>query len=248
MSSSNSLKTVNITYQDGDVELQAYVAFDSQAEGPLPGVLVGHTAIGMQEEFIYEQTRKIASLGYCAFALDMFGTGEVVLDPEKRGALLDYFKQDRSNVRRRVAAAFHALCALPEVDEQRIAGVGYCFGGRVMLDLARSGLPVRGVVSLHGVLDAPELPDHPAISAKVLAIHGHIDPFTTPEKVLEFEEEMERKNVDWQLHNYGGTMHAFTRPDKTLDEHRKAGFQYDRKADLRSWRATTQFLEEVFEC
>eukprot|EP00241_Pyramimonas_parkeae_P010886 CAMPEP_0114234318 /NCGR_PEP_ID=MMETSP0058-20121206/5648_1 /TAXON_ID=36894 /ORGANISM="Pyramimonas parkeae, CCMP726" /LENGTH=249 /DNA_ID=CAMNT_0001345995 /DNA_START=242 /DNA_END=991 /DNA_ORIENTATION=- len=238
--------TKTLTYRDGDTTLHAYMAVPSNATAPLPGVLVGHTAIGLQEEFIYDRTKAVAELGYVGFALDMFGTGYLLSDPAEIKKHMDYFKQDRMNVRRRVRAAYECLRRQFEVDATRIAGIGYCFGGRVILDLARSGLPVRGVVSFHGVLDAPTLIDHPPILAKVIAFHGYRDPFSPKDDVDAFANEMESKGVDWQLHTYGGTYHGFTRPDKTEEVHLKAGFQTNVVAERRSWATTAAFLDEVF--
>eukprot|EP00242_Pyramimonas_sp_CCMP2087_P015078 CAMPEP_0198219330 /NCGR_PEP_ID=MMETSP1445-20131203/73753_1 /TAXON_ID=36898 /ORGANISM="Pyramimonas sp., Strain CCMP2087" /LENGTH=222 /DNA_ID=CAMNT_0043896697 /DNA_START=219 /DNA_END=884 /DNA_ORIENTATION=- len=203
-----TIQTREFTYEsnskknptDEDCELHAYFAWPAEpiSEGRLlPGVLVGHTAIGMQEEFIYDRCRAIAKLGYAAFAFDLFGGGELLMDPVKRKIKMDYLNNDRNNLVQRVTQAYGQLTRQPEVNDDKIGGIGYCLGGKAMIDLARSGLPVRGVVSFHGILDSPQLEDNPSIKAKVLAFHGEQDPFSPKENIQAFVEEMERKGVDW---------------------------------------------------
>eukprot|EP00240_Pyramimonas_obovata_P016304 CAMPEP_0118948646 /NCGR_PEP_ID=MMETSP1169-20130426/48200_1 /TAXON_ID=36882 /ORGANISM="Pyramimonas obovata, Strain CCMP722" /LENGTH=270 /DNA_ID=CAMNT_0006895129 /DNA_START=159 /DNA_END=971 /DNA_ORIENTATION=+ len=248
-----TISTKTFTYgkspSNSEEQLHAYAAWPADAvnEGKrLPGVLVGHTAIGWQEEFIYERCKAVASLGYYALAFDMFGGGELLLDPVKRKPKMDLINNDRNNLVHLVTQAYKEITSQPEVDADKIGGVGYCLGGKAMLDLARSGLPVRGVVSFHGILDSPQLDQHPPVKAKVLVLHGHQDPFSPKENIDAFVEEMERKEVDWQMHSYGGTLHGFTRPDKTTEKDRQAGFQTSPLNEKRSWASTVAFLSEVF--
>src|SRR5690606_24908061 len=152
-----------------------------------------------------------AQLGYAAFAIDLYGEGRTGTSPEENAALMQPLVQDRALLAQRMNNALTALAGQPQVDRNRIGAMGYCFGGLCVLDLARSGADVRGVVSLHGALKPSGLPAAP-IRAKVLVLHGHDDPLVPLEEVIAFQNEMTAAKVDWQLHAYGGTMHAFTNP------------------------------------
>ncbi|GMH35394.1 hypothetical protein BSKO_03262 [Bryopsis sp. KO-2023] len=184
-------------------------------------------------------------MGYVAFALDMFGAGECVFGEEKDKHNA-YLNEDRTRVQVRSLAALEELNSLPVTDHGQVAAIGYCLGGKVALDLARSGPDgLLGVVSFHGILDSPAVPDSP-FQAKVLACHGNLDPFVSPEMLQAFQEEMERKAVDYQVVVFGGCYHAFTRPDKTSQSDKKMGFQFSSDANRRSWQMCSNFLEEIF--
>ena len=158
-------------------------------------------------------------------------------------ALMQPLANDRRLVRTRIRAAFDAVIAMPEVDSSRVAAIGFCFGGLCVLDLARSGAPVKGVVSFHGLLNKPtDLNEHP-ISSKVLVLHGYEDPMVKSEQVSAFCQEMTEAGVDWQVHTYGHTKHAFTNP---LANDAKLGLAYNEVAAHRSWTAMANFLKEVF--
>jgi len=231
-----------VGYLDGGVLLEAFFAFDDSFDGRRPAVLISH-AWGGRDEFVAEKAKKVAELGYVGFALDMYGKGILGSSPEENSALMQPFMADRGLLQKRINAALYASRLLPWVDDSKIAAIGFCFGGLCVLDLARSGADVKGVVSFHGLLGAPEsLPNKP-IQAKVLALHGHDDPMGTVEQVQAFEQEMTDAGVDWQLHAYGHTMHAFTNP-KANDP--AFGTVYQANADKRSWLAMKSFLEEVF--
>ncbi|MEQ1622093.1 MAG: dienelactone hydrolase family protein [Methylococcales bacterium] len=231
-----------VGYLDGGVLLEAFFAFDDSFDGRRPAVLISH-AWGGRDEFVADKAKKVAELGYVGFALDMYGKGILGSSPEENSALMQPFMADRGLLQKRINAALYASRLLPWVDDSKIAAMGFCFGGLCVLDLARSGADVKGVISFHGLLGAPEsLPNKP-IQAKVLALHGHDDPMGTVEQVQAFEQEMTDAGVDWQLHAYGHTMHAFTNP-KANDP--AFGTVYQANADKRSWLAMKSFLEEVF--
>ena len=231
-----------VGYMDGDVLLEAFFAFDDALVGRRPAVLINHTWVG-RDDFVAEKAVKLAELGYVGFAVDMYGKGVLGISPEQSSALMQPFMEDRLLLQKRLQAALYAVKLLPWVDDHNVAAIGFCFGGLCVLDLARSGSDVNGVVSFHGMLGAPVNSLDKPIKAKVLALHGHDDPLATPDQVLAFEQEMTLAGVDWQLHSYGHTAHAFTNPLANDPDH---GMVYRADADSRSWLAMKNFLSEIF--
>lgn len=234
------MKTEILAYGDGETEHEAHVAWDDASGEPRAAVLICHAFSGLSD-FERAQAHRLAELGYVAIALDNYGKGVRGTTREESKALMRPFMNDRGLLRRRLLAGYEAACAHPLVDSSRVGATGYCFGGLCSLDLARSGAALRGVVSFHGLLLPSELPAN-EILAKVLVLHGHDDPMVPPEQVLAFEEEMKAAGVDWQVHVYGGTMHAFTNP---AADDAFFGTVYQPAADRRSWAAMRQFFEEV---
>lgn len=231
-----------VGYMDGDVQLEAFFAFDDSVSGRRPAVLINHTWAG-RDEFVAEKARKLAGLGYVGFAVDMYGKGILGSGPEENARLMQPLMDDRAMLQRRMQAALYAVKLLPWVDDSKIAAIGFCFGGLCVLDLARTGVDIKGVVSFHGLLGAPGNTQGNAIKAKVLALHGYDDPLAPPEQVLAFEQEMTAAGADWQLHAYGHTMHAFTNP---VANNPDSGMVYQPVADRRSWQSMQNFLAELF--
>ena len=231
-----------VGYMDGDVQLEAFFAFDDTLSGRRPAVLINHTWVG-RDEFVAEKARKLAELGYVGFAVDMYGKGILGSGPEENARLMQPLMEDRAMLQKRMQAALYAVKLLPWVDDSKIAAIGFCFGGLCVLDLARTGVDIKGVVSFHGLLGAPGNTQGNAIKAKVLALHGHDDPLAPPEQVLAFEQEMTAAGADWQLHAYGHTMHAFTNP---VANNPDSGMVYQPVADRRSWQSMQNFLAELF--
>lgn len=229
-----------IAYRDGDVELEGIFCCDDERPGPLPAVLIAH-AWGGRDEFVARKAHRLAWHGYAAFALDMFGKGRRGQTVEECQALIGPFMGDRALLARRIQAAVATVRNLPQVDARRVAAIGFCFGGLCVLDLARSGADVRGVVSFHGLLPPNGLPPK-KIGAKVLVLHGNDDPMAPTEAVVALGKELTAAGADWQLHNYGGTMHAFTNPEAN---NAAFGTLYNAAADRRSWKSMLAFLEEV---
>ncbi|MDP3560539.1 MAG: dienelactone hydrolase family protein [Legionellaceae bacterium] len=235
------MHTSNYIYQHGTQELHGYLAYDDKVKGKKPAVIVAHDWTG-RNPFACEKAEKLAELGYVGFALDMYGQGRLGSTNDEKSVLMQPLMADRQLLRARVCAAFEVVSALPEVDATRIAIIGFCFGGLCALDLARSGVPLKGAVSFHGLLKKPEgLPVLP-IKARVLALHGYDDPMVRPNDLESFAQEMTEASVDWQLHAYGNTQHAFTNP---LAHDTALGLQYNKLADQRSWIAMRNFLQEV---
>jgi dienelactone hydrolase len=235
------MRTDTIRYKDGDVELEGFCAFKKKKDGARPAVLVAH-AWGGLGDLERDKARALAKLGYVGFALDLYGAGKRGSGPEENAKLMQPFLDDRALLRRRMLAALEAARALEVADAKRIGAIGFCFGGLCVLDLARSGADVRGVVSFHGLLGAPDGASKAQIRAKVLVLHGHDDPLVPKEQFDRFTAEMTERGVDWQVHQYGATMHAFTNPNAN---DRAFGTVYDEKADRRSWIAMKDFFEEV---
>lgn len=229
-----------IDYREAETELEGFFCFDESRAGPLPAVLISH-AWGGRDDFVADKARQLARLGYAGFALDVYGKGRRGSSREENARLIEPFMQDRSLLVRRMQAALGAVRDLPQVDERRIAAMGFCFGGLCVLDLARSGADIRGVVSFHGLLKPSGLPPR-RIAAKVLVLHGHDDPMAPVDDVVALEQELTEAGADWQLHAYGGTMHAFTNPAASDPDF---GTVYQAAADRRSWTALLNFLEEV---
>ncbi len=239
----DTLHTEYIGYRDGDAALEGYLAYDKSALGPGPGVLVAHEWWGLVD-YAKKRAEQLAALGYIAFALDMYGKGITTDDPERAGKLAGKYKADRKLMRSRALAGLNALKGHAPVDPKRIAAIGYCFGGTAVLELARSGADIAGVVSFHGGLATPHPEDARSIKAKVLALHGADDPLAPAAEVAAFQEEMRRGGVDWQMILYGGAVHSFTSPAAGNDP--SSGVAYDEKADRRSWEAMKLFFDELF--
>lgn len=233
----------SINYSDKGVALEGYVAEPKNVEGKRPGVLVVHDWMGLNDHY-KKISDKLAEMGYVAFAADIYGSGVRPKNAQEAAAEANKYMSDRALMRERALAALGELKKQKNVDENRLAAIGYCFGGTVALELARSGAPLAGVVSFHGVLDTPTPADAKNIKAKVLALHGADDPFVPPAQVAAFQDEMRNGKVDWQMIYYGNAVHAFTTPYAGSDPSK--GAAYDGKADRRSWQAMKDFFNEIF--
>ena len=234
-----------IEYKDGDTVLAGVLVFNAAAKAPvkLPGVIVVPDWMGVGP-FVIERAAKLVELGYIAFVADIYGKNVRPTNPQEAGAQAGKYKKDRPLLRSRVNAALTVLRDQPSCDAGRLAAIGYCFGGTTVLELARSGAPVAGVVSFHGGLDSPTPADAKNIHGKVLALHGADDPLVPPAEVAGFQEEMRAASVNWQFTAYGGAVHAFTNPRAGNDPSK--GAAYNEQADRRSWQAMTEFLRELF--
>jgi dienelactone hydrolase len=238
-----AVKGREVVYRGKDAELEGYLSLDPAVKGPRPGVLVVHDWMGISAE-TRRRCDMLAALGYVAFAADVYGKGIRPASAEEAAKLAGKYKGDRALYRERLRAALDQLRTEPLVDKERIAAIGYCFGGTGVLELARSGASVLGVVSFHGGLDSPHPDDGKAIRAKVLVLHGADDPFNPPAQIASFQEEMRKGGVDWQMVYYGGAVHSFTNPGAGADNSK--GAAYSALADARSWRAMRDLLDEIF--
>lgn len=233
-----------IEYDCDGTLLEGFLAVDAAAAGPLPAVAVAH-AWGGRGDFDMDKARDLAARGYVGFALDMYGKGVHGNSVEENQRLMTPFMEDRSLVTRRMQRAIEVLREQQEVDALKVAAIGFCFGGLCVLDLARSGSDVCGVVSFHGLFTPPgPAVGQPApIRASVLCLHGYDDPMAEPQSVLDLASELTAAGADWQVHAYGHTLHAFTLPDANDPDF---GAVYSESADHRSNRSLYNFLEEIF--
>jgi len=232
----------DFVYSDKNVELKGYIAYPDTMSAKTPAVLIAPAWEG-RNEFACEKARELARMGYVGFAIDMYGGARLGKDRDENGRLIAPFMEDRAFLRQRVTAAFNALKNLKEVDAERIAIMGFCFGGLCALDLARSGADLKGVISFHGLLRAPEALKNEKISAKILALHGHNDPMVNPKEVAQFQDEMTRARADWQLHIYSNTVHGFMNPEAHDADF---GTVYNPLVAKRAWKLAEDFLTEIF--
>lgn len=239
-----AVKTETIDYKQGDTVLSGVLAYDDAIQGKRPGIIVVHEWWG-RNAYVQRRAERLAQLGYVAFAVDMYGKGKVTNDPKMAGEWSGAIKKDRALGRERFDAGWKVLREFRLTDPARMAAIGYCFGGTVVLEMARSGADLAGVASFHGGLDTPAPAEQGKVKARVLALAGGDDPFVPPAQVNAFEDEMRKAGADWQLAVYGGAMHSFTNPD--ADGYHLKGAAYDEKADRRSWEAMQVFFREIFK-
>lgn len=234
--------TETIEFVIADALFQGKISWDDSITHKKPGILVAHTYAG-QSEFEEEKTRALAKLGYVGFALDMYGKGIRANSPDHAQMLMDELNEDRSILLSRIEASLRTLKGHQEVDENIIAGIGFCFGGKCMLDLARSGADIKGVVSFHGVYDQPDIDYTFPIKASILILHGWEDPLNTPSQTIGLAEELTQRNADWQMLALGHIGHAFTNPNAQSPE---SGMMYSAQANDRAWNLMLSFLNEIF--
>jgi dienelactone hydrolase len=233
-----------VEYRQGDTLLEGYLAYDDTLVGKRPGVLVVHEWNGLGD-YVKKRANQLARMGYVAFCADIYGRGiRPVTAEEAAKEAAKYRGADRTLLRARAQAGLDELRRESMVDSDLLAAIGYCFGGTAVLELARSGADLRGVVSFHGGLDTPNPSDAKKIRAKVLVLHGGDDPHVPLSQAAAFEDEMRKGGVDWQLVIYGGAVHSFTNPESGSDPSK--GVAYNEKADRRSWEAMKVFFAEIF--
>lgn len=226
-----------IRHEIDGITFEILAAWDDAISGPRPAVMVAGTFMG-RTPFEDDKAVKLAEAGYVGIAIDVYGVDTKPSDMESARAAMDFLNNDRALLRDRMLGSLAAVRALDApVDPARIAGIGFCFGGKCMLDLARAGGDVLGIATFHGVYDAPPFANA-AITAKALILDGWDDPLCPPEAKLALGKELNDAGVDWQLVSYGHTVHAFTNP--------KRPEMYSPVVDKRSWQALENFLAEIF--
>ncbi|MBB5711331.1 dienelactone hydrolase family protein [Sphingomonas xinjiangensis] len=233
-----------LVYDGPGGPFEGVAAWDDAVAGERPAVLVVPNILG-QKEADNLKAEALARLGYVALAADVFGQGR-----RKTGAsenVAEYMNElnaDRALLRDRLFASLHALTELSVADPARTAAIGFCFGGKCVLDMARAGLPILGGVSFHGVYDRPDYANVAPITARLLICHGWDDPLCPPDVTVGLAQEMTQSGADWQLHAYGHAGHAFTDFDRKRGDN--PAIAYEPRADRRSWQAMANFLEELF--
>ena len=243
LTASAKIKTEVVEYKQGDVVLQGYLCYDESLTGKRPGVVVVHDWMGVSDD-TKMRAEMLAGLGYVALTADIYGKGVRPKNAQEAQAEAGKFRNDRPLWRARAKAALDFLADRPEVDPARLGAMGYCFGGGTVLELARSGAPVKGVVTFHGSLSTPTPEDAKNIKGKILVLHGADDPYVKQADVTAFMDEMKKAGVNWELVQYSGAVHAFTIKREGTDNSK--GAAYNAQADRRSWEAMKGFWSEVF--
>jgi dienelactone hydrolase len=232
-----------VSYLDEQQPLEGYLAAPDSARD-LPGVLVVPSWLNVDES-ICRRADRLAELGYAAFVGDLFGSGVRPAPPESPMTVVAPLLNDRLRFRRRLSAALRAFQQRPECNADRVAAIGYCIGGCGVLELARAGGPLRGVVSLHGILTTPMAAQPKTVVSKILVLHGDADTVVPLESVIAFRAEMRLAGANWQINIYSDAKHSFTGEGAVGDRTPEAGFHP--QTDARSWQTTVEFLREVFE-
>lgn len=237
-----AIKTRAVDYSHGGKVFEGVLAVDGAVGGRRPAVLISHAWAGrgpVEESY----ARRLAELGYAGFALDLYGKGVFGTTTEECQALMTPLASNRPHLQERLLHAIDVVKALPEVDASRVAIMGFCFGGLCALDVVRTGADIRGAASFHGLLGAPGNTKGRQIKAKVIAFHGYDDPMVKPDDIVALGNELTEAGADWQIHAYGGVMHAFTNPQANDPAF---GTVYDKRAADRAWTSFTAFLAECF--
>ncbi len=245
-SSKRDIKTEQIDYEANGVKLKGYIAWDANQTGPRPGVLVVHEWWG-QTDYIRSRARMLAELGYTGFAVDMYGDGKTASHPDDAGKFMTEVLNNMDEGVARFEAARKVLANHPGTDPSRIAAIGYCFGGAVILEMARRGMDLKGVASFHGNLSTQTRVDPGSIKAKILVLHGDDDVLVPQEQVDAFKTEMLNARAEMKFLGYPGALHGFTNPAAT-ENGKKYGLPlaYNKSVDQQSWNELRNFLAEIF--
>lgn len=241
--SAAQIQSKPVSYKEGKTQLEGFLVYDDAKSALLPGIVVVHAWMGPNDE-VKVKAQQLVELGYVAFVADIYGKKVRPTNPQEAGAAAGIYKKDRKLYRARLQAALDQLTKQPNVDKTKLGAMGYCFGGTGALEMARAGMPVKGVASFHGSLDGGLLNEATPISAKVLAMHGADDPHVPAKDVEAFENEMRTRKADWLLVKYGNAVHSFT--EKAAGNDNSKGTAYNEAADKRSWQELTRFFAETF--
>jgi dienelactone hydrolase len=236
------LQIEQLEYKQMDTVLHGYLVYDGATKGQRPGVLVVHEWWGLND-YAKKRAEALARKGYIALALDMYGQGKTTEHPKQAGEWAAFVRQNEKTARERFVAAYELLQNHKLTKRDKIAAIGYCFGGSVVLSMAQEGMALRGVVSFHGSFPTKRAEPN-TIKAKILVCHGADDPMTTQDQVHQFQENLKHARADWQFMVYGGAKHSFTNPE--ADKRGIPGLAYNGSADKRSWKAMLAFFDEIF--
>ncbi|MDD9983290.1 MAG: dienelactone hydrolase family protein [Gammaproteobacteria bacterium] len=240
------IRTEEMTYTAGDTTCRGHVAYDAAAGGPRPGVLVVHEWWGL-DDYIRGRARMLAELGYTALAVDMYGDGQTAPNPDGAAALMNAVLGDMEAGTARLRVAYDVLAGHSAADAARMAAIGYCFGGAMVLHCARIGMDLKGVVSFHGSLGSTHKPEKGKVKAKVLVCHGAADTFVSDEEIAGFKQEMTDAGADWRFIAYDGALHGFSNPHATANgEKYGLPLAYDEAVDKRSWDDMNALFSEIF--
>jgi dienelactone hydrolase len=237
------IATQTVEYRQDGTVMRGFLAYDDSLKGKRPGVLVVHEWWGLND-FARERALKLAGLGYVALAADMYGGGATARDREEARKLAGALLGNPDRLRARAQAALKVLAADPRVDPNRLAAIGFCFGGTTVLELAYSGADLAGVASFHGGLPQARPEDLKRLTAAILVLHGADDPHVSPADIAAFEQAMRQAGADWQMVWFGGAVHGYTNP--AAGDNRASGVAYNPRAARRSWRCLQEFFRDIW--
>jgi dienelactone hydrolase len=236
-----------VEYSAQGVVMKGYLAYDESIKGKRPGVMVVHEWWGLND-YARKRARMLAELGYTALAVDMYGEGKVASHPDDAGRFSSELMKNFDSTKARFMAAMEFLKQQGSVDPTRIAAIGYCFGGGVVLNMARQGVDLKGVASFHGELTPVKPAQSGSVKTKILVLNGSADKFTTPEQIKAFKQEMKAAGADFKFISYPGALHSFTNPEAdALGKKYNMPIGYNAKADKESWNEMKKFLRAIFK-
>ena len=241
-----AVKGEEVQYKAGETILKGYLAYDDALKGKRPGVLVVHEWWG-HDEYARQRARMLAELGYTALALDMYGNGHQAHHPDEAGKFSGEVRKNLALAKLRFSAAQRLLKNHPTVDGGRVAAIGYCFGGSIVLEMARLGKNLKGVVSFHGSLNTEQPAKAGGTKARMLVLTGEADPFIPAAQVEAFKKEMDAAKANYRVVTYPGAKHSFT--SKAADQHGQKfsiPLAYNAEADRKSWAEMQNFFKEIF--
>jgi dienelactone hydrolase len=239
--------TKSVDYTVNGATFKGYVAYNTKIKGKRPGILVVHEWWGLNE-YARKRARMLADLGYTALALDMYGEGKHVHNPDDAGRLSTQLQQNRDASMARFDAARALLEKQITVDPKRIAAIGYCMGGSVVLEMARAGRELNGVVSFHGGLGTQNQAKHGNVRAKIMVFNGADDPFVSTDQIDNFKKEMQDAGADYKFVNYPGAKHSFTNPEADkFGKEFNLPLAYNAEADKKSWQEMQDFFKSIFK-
>lgn len=236
------IKTEKYNYSGPDRDFQGVLAYDNKVQGKRPVVLIAHTWTG-QGKFEEEKAIALAKMGYLALAIDVYGKGKRAKDNAQAEVLMNEALKDRQRLLDRLLLALESIKGHGLAEPDKVAIIGFCFGGKCALDLARSAVDIQAAVCFHGIFDPPGLEQEEDIKAKILVLHGWEDPFAFPKDIVALGYELTERNALWEMDIYGHTGHAFTNPNANAPDQ---GMVYNPLASDRAWQRMAQFFEEVF--
>jgi dienelactone hydrolase len=238
-----AIQTERVEYRDGDTVLTGYLSYDDAIEGKRPGILVIHEWWGLND-YAKRRAEMLAELGYVAFAADMYGDNKVTDHAPDAQGWMQQITENQDAWRQRAMAGLDALKTSERVDTDKLAAIGYCFGGATVMQMAYAGADLDGVVSFHGSLPPASDVQPGQIKPSILIAHGRNDSFVPPERIGAFKNALDAAGADWQMVIYSGAQHGFTNPN--ADAYGMDALAHDPKADARSWTLMQGFFEEIF--
>ncbi|AEB28021.1 dienelactone hydrolase family protein [Francisella hispaniensis] len=232
--------TKEIEYRGDGILLKGFCAYPDRG-AHLPAVLIAPTWAG-RDDFACDKAIAMARKGYLGFAIDIYGDAKVGKSKQENATLMNNLLAEKYALMTRLRTAYSTVKRMPKVDKSNIAAIGFCFGGKCVLDMARSNFELKAAISFHGLLESNIVKEQ-NIDTKILVLHGYNDPMVPPEQVNKFQQEMDKRKADWQLHSFGNTYHAFTNPNANDPEF---GTVFNKLSNKRAWRLAEDFLREAF--